>query len=157
MGLLRALGGGLVGACALTLLHEAGRRVIPNAPRMDILGMRAIKKSLRAVGEEDPPVDVELHDLALLGDLLTNSAYYALVGAGDRRGAWRRGALLGLAAGVGAVTLPGPLGLGRSPSQRTPQTEAMTIALYLVGGLAAAAAYEAFGEDETRSRGRAGR
>ncbi|HEX5707289.1 MAG TPA: hypothetical protein VFX96_08335 [Pyrinomonadaceae bacterium] len=157
MSLLKALGGGLVGACALTLLHEVGRRVIPNAPRMDILGMRAIKKSLRAVGEDDPPVDLELHDLALLGDLVSNSAYYALVGVGGRRGVWERGALLGLAAGVGAVALPGPLGLGRSPSERTPQTQAMTIGWYLAGGLAAAAAFEAFSEPGRRPGRGAGR
>jgi hypothetical protein len=157
MSLLKALGGGLVGACALTLLHEAGRRVIPNAPRMDIIGMRAIKKSLRAVGEEDPPVDLELHDLALFGDIVSNSAYYALVGVGGREGVWRRGALLGLAAGVGAVTLPGPLGLGRSPSERAPRTQAMTIAWYLMGGLAAAAAFEALGESGRRPGRRGGR
>lgn len=153
MGLLSALGSGLAGACALTLLHEAGRRVIPAAPRMDILGMRAIKKTLRAVGEEDPPVDVELHDLALLGDLVSNSAYYALVGLGDQRGVWRRGALLGLAAGVGAVTLPGPLGLGRSPTEEAPKTQLMTIAWYLAGGLTAAAVFGLL-EESGRGPGR---
>lgn len=146
MGLLKALGGGLVGACALTLLHEAGRRVIPNAPRMDILGMRAIQKSMRAVGEEETPADMELHDLALVGDLVSNSLYYSLVGVGDPRHALLRGTLLGLAAGVGAVALPGPLGLGESPSARTPQTEILTVAWYTIGGLAAAAAFQLLDE-----------
>ena len=33
MRLLPALGGGVAGACALTLLHEITRRVVPDAPR----------------------------------------------------------------------------------------------------------------------------
>ena len=36
-----------------------------------------------------------------------------------------------LAAGLGAVALPGPLGLGEGPSRRTRATEALTIAWYL--------------------------
>jgi hypothetical protein len=107
------------------------------------------------VGESAPPVDVELHDLALAGDLVSNSVYYALVGVGDPRHVWQRGALLGLAAGVGAVALPGPLGLGHSPSERTPQTQVMTVAWYLAGGLAAAAAFELLNQSGRRpGRGR---
>ncbi len=54
MSLLKALGGGLAGALALTAIHETVRRVSPDAPRMDVLGMRAIAKSLRAAGEDVP-------------------------------------------------------------------------------------------------------
>jgi hypothetical protein len=50
MSFARALISGFVGARTLTLIHETARRVNPNAPRMDILGMRAISKSLRAMG-----------------------------------------------------------------------------------------------------------
>jgi hypothetical protein len=89
-----------------------------------------------------------LHGWALAGDLALNSLYYSLVGVGDREGAFQRGVLLGLAAGVGAVALPGPLGLGTGPSARTPATQAMTVAWYLVGGLAAAAAYR-FAQQES--------
>lgn len=41
--LIVALGSGLVGACALMLLHETVRQFVPNAPRADILGMRAMR------------------------------------------------------------------------------------------------------------------
>jgi hypothetical protein len=51
-----------------------------------------------------------------------------------------RGALLGLAAGVGAAYLPPRIGLGEQPGQRPPATQIMTVAWYLAGGLAAAAA-----------------
>jgi hypothetical protein len=33
--------------------------------------------------------------------------------------------------------LPGPLGLGEAPSNRTPQTQLMTVAWYTAGGLVA--------------------
>jgi hypothetical protein len=135
-----AVVGGAAGALALTLVHEAVRRAVPDAPRMDILGERAITAGLRAAGAEPPP-DPRLHDLALAGDLASNTAYYALVGLGGPSGAVARGGLLGLAAGLGAVFLPGPLGLGTGPSRRTQRTAAMTVAWYTLGGLVAGAVY----------------
>ncbi|MDQ5836364.1 MAG: hypothetical protein M3379_06230, partial [Acidobacteriota bacterium] len=73
---------------------------------------------------------------------------YSLVGAGASRDALRNGALLGLAAGLAAVYLPEPLGLGRQPTEDSPQTQLMTVAWYLLGGLAAGAAYSAFASDD---------
>lgn len=148
MSLFRNLASGLIGAGALTLLHETARRNIPEAPRMDLLGMRALARMMRAAGREPPDAD-RLHQVTLVGDLVSNGLYYSLVGAGGPDGALLRGALLGLAAGAGAVLLPGPLGLGTAPAERTTATAAMTVGWYLVGGLAAAAAYRllAAGED----------
>ncbi len=139
----KALGSGTVGAVALTALHETARRVLPNAPRADLLGERAIDRSLRAVGMR-PPSGPRLHRWALAGDLLSNSLFYSLVGSQGGRKAWLRGSLLGLGAGLGAVVLPGPLGLGTRPSARTPATVAMTLGWYLAGGLVAAAAVNGF-------------
>lgn len=146
MTLLKALGGGMVGALALTAIHETARRVFQDAPRMDVLGMRAIRKSLRAAGAEPPPDD-ELFGLTLAGDIVSNSLYYALVGLGDPRRAAARGALLGLAAGLGAVLLPGPLGLGTDASARTRETQLMTVAWYTAGGLVAGAAMQSLADD----------
>lgn len=126
---------GVAGAVTLTLIHETARRLLPDAPRMDVVGMRAIAKSMEKLHEQPPPEE-ELFKYSLVGDLISNSLYYSLIGTG--RKAWLRGTALGLAAGVGGVLLPGPLGLGAEPSGRTPQTKVMTIALYLIGGLAAA-------------------
>lgn len=133
---------GFLGAGVLTLIHETVRRAVPNAPRMDLLGMRAIDRSLRAI-DQAPPAGPELHRTALAADLLFNTLYYSLVGVGQPEHAVTRGTALGLAAGVGAVALPGLLGLGTDPSQRTPATAAMTIVWYLAGGLAAALAFRA--------------
>ncbi len=143
--MLKALGSGLVGACALTLVHEAARRYINDAPRMDVVGMRAITKTLRAVDVEPP---VPLHEAALVGDIAANSLYYGLVGLGAPEDGVRNGALLGLAAGVAAVYLPEPLGLGRQPAKNSTETDLLTVAWYLLGGLAAGAAYQALSSDE---------
>ncbi|HEX8131100.1 MAG TPA: hypothetical protein VF527_18520 [Pyrinomonadaceae bacterium] len=156
MSVLQAAASGLVGACALTLIHESARRALPGAPRLDVLGMRAIAKSMRGVGQEPPPVD-ELHALALVGDVVSNSLYYSLVGVGRPEGALLRGTLLGLAAGVGAVLLPEPLGLGNAPSARTTETKALTIGWYLAGGVAAALAYRLLARQAGESRRRSAR
>lgn len=134
---------GLVGASSLTLVHEAARRVIPHAPRVDILGMRAIAQAMRAADQQPPPRQ-QLYWLALGSDILSNALYYSLVSVGSRRYIWQRGALLGILAGLGTVFLSPVLGLGRQPRQHTPATQLMTIAWYLIGGLAAAATARQF-------------
>ncbi|PTX22754.1 hypothetical protein C8N40_101582 [Pontibacter mucosus] len=143
---IKAVAGGVAGACALTLLHETLRRFVPDAPRMDVLGMRAISKLMNMAGEEPPQDEKELHNWTLAGDILSNSVYYSLAGTG--KDAWWRGAILGAAAGAGAVLLPGPMGLGEAPSNRTTKTQAMTIGYYLLGGMVAAAVGYALSGDE---------
>ncbi|MGE5463201.1 MAG: hypothetical protein ACM3PS_07595 [Syntrophothermus sp.] len=140
MSLAKAIMSGLVGACTLTLIHETARRLSPDAPRMDVLGMRAISKSMRAMGHQ-PPDNSSLHRAALVGDVLANALYYSLVGGGSQKGVWLRGAGLGVAAGIGGVVLPEPMGLGGEPSGRSTATKAMTVGWYLAGALAAAATY----------------
>ena len=130
---LRAGISGLAGALAVTAVHETVRRFYPNAPRMDILGMRAIAKGLRYAGQT-PPNDDKLHTWSLVGDIVSNGLYYSLVGG---KKAWWRGSLLGTAAGIGGVLLPGPMGLGAAPSNRTRETQALTVGYYLLGGLVA--------------------
>lgn len=135
----KALAAGAVGACAITLIHELLRRAIPRAPRMDVLGMRGIVRVSRAAGIAPPE---HLHETALLADLVSNAAYYSLVGAIPGRET-AVGAGLGVAAGAGAVLLPGPMGLGSAPSSRTVATQALTVGLYTVGGIVAGACLKA--------------
>ncbi|GAB3575186.1 hypothetical protein [Hymenobacter daeguensis] len=137
MKVLPSLAAGFAGAVALTVLHETARRLRPaDAPRMDVLGMRGLRKLLHKADAPQPDDDT-LFDLTMAGDILSNGLYYTLVGSGKHAG--RRGLLLGVAAGVGGVVLPGPLGLGEGPSGRTPQTKLMTVAWYTAGGLVAGA------------------
>jgi len=105
----QAIVSGVAGASALNLAHQALQGVTVDAPRMEILGMRAMKKGFEAAGEEVPPRS-ELYPLTLMGDLISNSGYYSLVGLAKPENAIVTGAALGLAAGVGAVTLPGGSG-----------------------------------------------
>jgi hypothetical protein len=135
---IASLGGGLAGACAVTLIHESVRKIVPKAPRMDLLGMNAISKGLNAAGIKTP-TDNKLYTLALAGDILSNSLYYALAGRGDEKNVWLKSSMLGLAAGIGAVLLPGPLGLEEKHSARSTETKLMTIGLYVTGALVATA------------------
>jgi hypothetical protein len=133
-----ALAGGVAGTVTVASIHEALRRVTPNAPRMDLLDMELIRKGLTSMNKEVPGED-ELQRWAVGGELFLDTAYYGLAGVGGKKGAWLRGALLGLGAGVTAVVLPKPLGLPEEPSNKTLGTRLMTIGLYLMGGLVAAA------------------
>jgi hypothetical protein len=133
-----ALAGGLAGTITVASLHEAFRRITPDAPRMDILDMELIRKGLKSMNKEVPGQD-ELQRWAVSGELFCDTAYYGLAGLGGKKGVWLRGAVLGLVAGITAVILPKPLGLPEEPSNKTLGTQLMTIGLYLLGGLAAAA------------------
>lgn len=134
----RAAAAGIAGAVALTAIHQAARMFTANAPRMDVLGRRAIAATLDR-SNKPVPDETTLQRWALGGDLVANSLYYSLVAAGRREGAWLRGAALGLAAGAGALLLPQRLGLGAPPRSFSIANQVMTIAWYTIGGLAAAA------------------
>jgi hypothetical protein len=106
---------------------------------MDLLGRRAIKKSLDATGQDTKP-RAELQRWALLGDIASNTIYYASIARGAGRAKWSRALVLGTAAGVGAMALPPFIGLGRAPNSQYTSTRLMTLGLYLTGALASAAA-----------------
>jgi hypothetical protein len=134
--MLNALASGVAGSLAVNAVHESMRRVVPHAPRMDVIGTRAIRRPMVAAGYK-PPHWNKLHNMALAGDLVANSIYYALAAAGPRETARMRGLLLGLAAGVGGVVLPPLMGLGNPPHRKAPYTQLMTIAWYTLGGIVA--------------------
>jgi len=146
---LTALGGGLAGACAVTLIHETVRRIVPEAPRMDLLGMNAISKGLAAAGMEKPDEN-KLFTWALAADVVSNSLYFSLAGLGKEKNAWLKTSLLGLGAGIGAVLLPGPLGLDEKHSNKTVATKLMTIGLYLAGALVTTAVMKALEKREEK-------
>ena len=135
---LYALEGGLAGAAALTLIHEAVRKVVPNAPRLDILGMNALSKGIKIIGA-DTPKEKKLYTWALVSDLVSNALYYSFAGIGKKENAIVKGAMLGLVAGIGAVVLPDPFHLKERTTNRTIETKLMTVGLYVLGGLVAGA------------------
>ena len=130
---------GLAGSLALTLLHETLKKNVSAAPRMDKLGRQALSKVLTAAGTEAPPAD-DLQKLTLGGDIMGNAGYYSMVGLVPKY-SLITGAVIGLAAGIGAVTLPGKMGLNEQYSNATNKTRVLTVALYLTGGLIAGAVH----------------
>lgn len=133
---------GSAGAVTTNLLHEVVRRLTPDAPRVDLLGMQALSRLLHVVGLPTPEHG-PLYVMTLLGDLASNSAYFGVVGAGPRDNAVAVGAVLGVAAGAGAVYLPPYLSLSDRLTERTFTTGALTVALYTSGGLVAGLTYRA--------------
>jgi hypothetical protein len=134
---INALLGGLAGAVAITVLHQIIKSKDDEAPRMDLLGMESLSKVLNKVGVE-PPADNKLYYITMAGDILSNTFYYSLTGIGQKK-TWLKGPALGLAAGLGAVFLPKPMGLNPKHSNYTRQTQALSVLYYLTGGLVSAA------------------
>ncbi len=128
---------GVSGAAAVTLAHEVVRQVVPNAPRMDRLGMVALSRGLKKIGVT-PPRGMRLRGYALLGDLASNAVYYAPTAMSGRR-PWLRWLVLGIVAGLGAVALAPAVGLPRRHRGLKRRTQGVTVALYAIGGLVAAA------------------
>jgi hypothetical protein len=123
---------GVAGAVALTTVHQVARHLTESAPRMDVLGVRALTRGAQ-LADISVPGPETLQRAALASDLMCNTAYYSFATT------WRRGLMLGLAAGVGALVLPKQMGLGEPPKSDRVSNKVMTIAWYVAGGLAAAA------------------
>lgn len=141
---LRSVTSGAVGALTLTAIHEVARRRLADAPRMDVVGMRALRQFVPAL-RHDAPRSSRLHRLALAGDLAANTLYYSAIPARDAATTWTRAALLGLAAGASALFVPERAGLGNPPNSEVRANQAMTIAWYVAGALAAAVAANKMG------------
>jgi general stress protein 26 len=128
------LAAGLSGALVLTAVHEAVRRVRPDAPGVDRVAERGLDKVLGALPGRSR------YFAALGGDVLASSLFYGAALARQPERPLLRGLLAGTLAGAGAAMLPERLGL--APARRArPVSKAMTVAWYALGGLAAGIAY----------------
>lgn len=130
--------GGLSGAVALNILHQAVKQFDHEAPRVDLVGEEALSKGLGKIGIE-PPTGNKLFAATMAADLLSNAAYYSIVGACKKKHLPYAGALVGIAAGVGALTLTKPMGLSDAPVTRTKKTKVLTVTWYTFGGIVAGA------------------
>ena len=83
----------------LATIHQAAQIFTSDAPRMDVLGRRAIAATMDRAGLT-PPGESDLQRWALAGDLVANSLYYSLVAIGRKEGLWARAVGLGVVAGV---------------------------------------------------------
>ena len=136
-----AIMAGLAGALALTAIHETARRLIPQAPRFDSLGRRALARVIRAA-DGTPPSSDTLQAAALAGDVATNTAYFALaVAVGSPGSAPVRGLIAGSLGGLATLELPPRLGIGPGPDELAAATRIMTVGFYAWGGLVAGLVY----------------
>jgi hypothetical protein len=114
---------------------------------MDVVAMHALQKVLPG---QHPPR--RLHQLALAGDVVSNSLFYSIIPARTGRATWMRAAVLGTAAGVAALLLPRRLGLGAPPHSEQRANQVMTVAWYVAGAVTTALVASMSGAPEsTRS------
>ena len=126
---------GLTGAIALNILHETVRKTSANAPRIDLLGEEALQKTLNHAGMNISDKK-DLYEATLTGDILSNAFYFSMIGAGKEKSSLlSKAAIAGFTAGIGALTLPKPLGLNPKPVTRNTQVKAMTVGYYVFGAM----------------------
>src|SRR5687768_5296880 len=109
--------GGAAGAITVTALHECIRHWYSGAPRLDQMGKEATAKLLQAARAEKL-LDQQLYYTSMIGDVLSNTAYYSGASA-SRKHPVIAGTALGVLAGIGAVKLPARIGLDPSPTNST--------------------------------------
>ena len=134
--------GGLAGAVALNIIHQTIKAIDHDAPRVDLVGEEALSKGMEAIGLT-PPTGNALFVATLAGDVVSNALYYSSIGFGKKKYLLLRGTVVGIAAGIGALTLTEPMGLSDAPVTRTDKTKFMTVGWYLIGGLVTAIAIKA--------------
>lgn len=142
--MIRALFNGFIGAMALTTVHQALRRSLPDAPQLDRVGMRGVERFCTRIGVRPLSGD-RLFLVALIADLFANSILFSQVGSRAGFSSISKGVSLGLSAGVGAATLPAVLGLSKGATKRTRRTAALTVGIFMLGGLAAGLAAQCGG------------
>jgi len=135
MSLGKCLLAGLGGAVALNIIHESLKRAGDGMPRVDLLGEEALQKSLVCVGANPIEDESTLYKATLAADVVSNAVYYSLIGLGSKKYVWQRAIGLGIAAGIGALALPKPMGLNPEPVTKTRKAAGLTVAYYLAGAL----------------------
>ena len=133
---LSSLIGGIAGAVAINILHQAVKQLDHEAPRVDLVGEEALSRGLEKIGVQ-PPSGNTLFAATMAADLISNAAYYSLIGTSKRKYLPYVGAVAGLAAGIGALTLTKPMGLSDAPVTRTDKTKILTVVWYTFGGIVA--------------------
>ena len=136
MKLLNAFIGGFTGAVSVTLIHEILRHLGKGTPRLDKLGMEATKRGIEKMGYASPTGN-KLYVASISGDLITNTICYAAIAARPDR-LLKNGMLIGLLAGVGAISLPASMGLDPDDNAGSTKRKAMTIGFYTLGGITTA-------------------
>ncbi|RZJ88794.1 MAG: hypothetical protein EOO20_12685 [Chryseobacterium sp.] len=133
MGKVKNIIAGFVGAAAMNILHESLKRK-SSTPKIDLLGEQALNKGLAYFGEHIDD-EKQLYRATLVSDLISNTVYYSLIGSGKQKYIWAKVFFFGLSAGIGAITLPKPMGLDEAPVAETDSKKALTVSYYLFGAI----------------------
>ncbi|WP_367209560.1 hypothetical protein [Sphingobacterium sp. R2] len=144
-GLNKNMLGGLVGALVLNVVHTAAKRFDSKAPEVDKVGEEAMQKTARFAGFK-PPKGNALVAATFGADVASNAMLYTLIGYGSQNNLLLKGALLGTLVGVATLTIPEQAGLNAEPIKKTDRTKLMTVAWYVIGGIAAGLAIKAMGK-----------
>lgn len=134
MSIAKNLLAGLGGAIALNILHESLKRVNPDMPRIDLIGEEALQKTMHGFGTHISSPS-NLYNATFAADLISNSLYYSAICSGKQENIWAKAIVSGLAAGIGAVVLPKPMGLNHEPVTKSIKTKALTVGYYVAGAL----------------------
>lgn len=134
MSKLKNLIAGLAGAIALNILHEGLKKKDSDMPRVDLLGEEALQKTIKYFGGKIDH-DNTLYEATLAGDIIGNTLYYSLIGTGNAKYLWPEVAIMGLSAGIGAITLPKGMGLNPKPVAKNDKVKILTVGYYLSGAL----------------------
>lgn len=139
--------GGIVGAIVLNIAHELAKKTITDAPRIDDIGNEGIVKGAEAVGVT-PPSGKALDSTTFAFNIFTNAMSYRIIGKYDRQHLLIRGALHGLAIGLGTLSLSKAIDVDDRPVTRTLLTKVLTVSWYILGGIAAAATIKCLRKEE---------
>ncbi|KKO91987.1 MULTISPECIES: hypothetical protein [Sphingobacterium] len=134
--------GGLIGALVLNVVHSVAKRFDSKAPAVDKVGEEAMQKTVRFAGFK-PPKGNALVAATFGADVASNTMLYTLIGYGGQKNMLLKGALLGTVVGLATLTIPEQAGLDATPLKKTDHTKLMTVAWYVIGGIAAGLAMKA--------------
>lgn len=132
--MLKKMIAGFGGAIALNILHELIRKNFSNVPHINEVGEEALLKMTKSTDIAITDKN-NLYAFTLGGDIISNGLYYSATATNHNIAA-------GLAAGVGAVFLPKPLGLNENPIAGTEKKKVMTVAYYLFGAVVTKLIYD---------------
>ena len=136
-----ALEGGLAGATALNLLHEAIDKIGPKAVKPRLLHSPGTLKKIKKYSHRKGPKPLKFY-IRLATEFLASMGYFGLPGFGKKKNALLIGGLLGAAAGFGVAFLNQPddaAGTGKAEGTNKDEiwNKLATMALYTAGGLVA--------------------
>jgi hypothetical protein len=104
MKLASALEGGLAGATTISLIGETLRKIDGKPSGGQVISGKKLKKRFRKASSKKPMQATKQY-IQLAGDLLGSTAFLGFSSLTKKKNAMLRGALLGTAAGLGAVFL----------------------------------------------------